>query len=164
MEETFSPSHGHIEDIAAPNLKDGVDCDESLEGMLLRSVRQNSERTKKRKRRDCHCALPIARALGIEEETANFSRFVIPAQAGSQCIFSGFRVSRCLPGMVMCLRHTLDDETFVGATLVVALNLGRHKACPYVFGGMRGCPEYQGRGETFVSEREPFDMLRINSA
>jgi hypothetical protein len=39
-------------------------------------------------------------------------------------------------GIVMLLRRTIDDETFVGATLVVALNLGRHKACPYVFWGM----------------------------
>jgi hypothetical protein len=36
----------------------------------------------------------------------------------------------------MYLRRTLDNEMSVGATLVVALDVGRHEACPYIFGGM----------------------------
>jgi hypothetical protein len=51
-------------------------------------------------------------------------------------ILPGFRVSRCSPGMVRHQQCALEDEISVGATLVVALNLGRHEACPYIFGGM----------------------------
>ena len=47
--------------------------------------------------------------------------------------------------MFMRLRRTLDNEMSVGATLVVALDLGRHKACPYIFGGMTGCYEGSDR-------------------
>ena len=36
-------------------------------------------------------------------------------------------------GRVMHRRYSREDETSVGATLVVALNLGRHEACAPTF-------------------------------
>ena len=61
----------------------------------------------------CHCESSIARTLSAEAETAGFSRFVIPAQAGIQSLAPGFRVSRCSPGMTGCHEWSVRVEDFV---------------------------------------------------
>jgi hypothetical protein len=56
---------------------------------------------------------PERGALSAKAETAGFSRFVIPAQAGIQALAPGFRVSRCSPGMTGCHEWPVRIEDFV---------------------------------------------------